>query len=367
LRVPAPPSAAAALPPGVLVVERFTHLADDGLRARVAAVCPPAATALRNALEVSGIPLLPLLRAVRRAGWYARWQQLPRTLTVAALLLAAGLALTLVPADFRIVARGELQPQRRHHVFAPSDGVVSALAKGQGEPVRAGEALVVLTNPKLELEFTEVVGKKRTTEEQLAAVRAARFRNDPAAVNARDRYDLTAQEEQLKEKLAGLEKQYQILAEQRRQLEVRSPTRGQILTWDIERSLAARPVQRGEKLLTVADLDGPWEVELRVDDDQAGHVLRALRERGPQVPVSYILATNPGVHYEGRIREIATATEVDDMGRAKVWAIVDIAGATLPQPQPGATVIAKIHCGRRALGYVWFRPLFEALQSRWLF
>lgn len=360
-------SSEAALPHGALVVERFTDPADDGLRTRLAAVCPPAATALRNAWEFTGIPLLPILRAVRRAGWYGRWEQLPKTLTAAVLLLAAGLVLALVPADFSIAARGELQPQRRYQVFAPTDGVVSVLAKGQGESVREGEALIVLTNPKLDLEFTEVVGKRRTTEEQLAAVRAARLRNDPAAVNARDRFDLTAQEEQLKEKLTGLEQQYQILSQQRRQLEVRSPTRGQILTWDIERSLAARPVQRGEKLLTVADLEGAWEVELRIDDDQAGHVLTALGELGPPLHVSYILATNPGVPYEGQLRELATATEVDDTGHAKVGAIVDIADATPAQRRPGATVIVKIHCGRRALGYVWFRPLFEAWQSRWLF
>ncbi len=367
LRGAAPQSSPESTPPGVLVIENFTHVPDGDLRSRIAAVVPSAATAIRNAVNYSDIPCLPLLKALQRAGWHMRAQRLPRTLGVATLLLIGMLVLAFVPADLYIVARGELRPQRRCDVFAPSDGVVSTVVKREGDAVQAGDLLLVLSNPKLDLELTDVVGKKRTTEEQLSAVRAARFKDDRSAAGAPDRYELTAQEEQLKEQLAGLDAQYQILNQQRQQLEVRSPTRGQILTWDVERLLAARPVQRGERLLTAADLDGPWEVELRIDDDQVGHVLQAIRDTGTQLDVSYVLATDPGARFPGQLREVATSTDVDDAGRAKVWAVVDIADSTLPQRQPGATVIAKIHCGRRAVGYVWFRPLIEAIQARWLF
>ena len=119
--------------------------------------------------------------------------------------------------------------------------------------------------------------------------------------------------------------------------------------------------------MTVADLDGPWELELRISDDQAGHVLAAQQEFGPPLPVSFILATDPGVPYTGQLRELGTATEVDDAGRPTLFALVDLQAASVPQPRPGATVIAKIHCGRRALGYVWLRQIFEAIQSRLLF
>jgi hypothetical protein len=33
----------------------------------------------------------------------------------------------------------------------------------------------------------------------------------------------------------------------------------------------------------------------------------------------------------------------------------------------GADVKAKIHCGRAAIGYVWFHELWEFIQSRILF
>lgn len=362
-----PRQSAEAAVVGALVIERFDATTDADWRARIAGATPAAAAALQNAIEYQGLPLLSLMRLVRHARWYTRWEQLPKTLTAVVVAAALLLALAVVPADFRITARGELQPQRRFHVFATGEGIITSLPKGQGDAVRRGETLAVLHSPKLELDFTEVVGRRRTTEEQLAVVRTARMRNDPALANVRDRYELTAQEEQLKERLAGLQKQFDILDRQRRQLEVRSPTDGQVLTWDIERLLTARPVQRGEKLLTVADLQGPWELALKIEDEQAGHVLAAQQTLGAELPVTFILATNPGVTYEGRLRVIASATEVQDDGRPLVSATVSITGQPPADLRPGATVIAKLSCGRRAVGYVWFHQLWEAIQSRLLF
>jgi hypothetical protein len=31
---------------------------------------------------------------------------------------------------------------------------------------------------------------------------------------------------------------------------------------------------------------------------------------------------------------------------------------------PGAGVVARIHCGRRSVGYVWLHDLIEAVRSR---
>jgi hypothetical protein len=35
--------------------------------------------------------------------------------------------------------------------------------------------------------------------------------------------------------------------------------------------------------------------------------------------------------------------------------------------RPGAAVNAKINCGKRAIGYVWFHDAIEYLQSRVIF
>jgi multidrug efflux pump subunit AcrA (membrane-fusion protein) len=353
-------------PRGVLIVERFDAGAEEGLRECIQSVCSPAATALRNSLEHEAIPFLPVLRWLRRAGQCLRLDRLPKTLLAIAVVVAAVAALVKVPTDFEILARGELQPVVRHHVFAPQDGLVAALPKAAGVAVRKGESLAALSNPKLDQEYADVVAKRRTTEEQLAAVRATRMRQE-RSTGTTERYELSAQEQQLQEKLTGLERQAQLLAEQRQQLDVASPIDGQILTWDLERLLAARPVQQGEKLMTVADLSGPWQLELKIDDDQAGHVLAAQQEFGPDLAVSFILATDPNTRYQGKIESLAPATEVDEEGHASLYAFVGLAESKVSQPRPGATVVARIHCGRQPLGYVWFRQLWEAVQSRVLF
>jgi hypothetical protein len=32
--------------------------------------------------------------------------------------------------------------------------------------------------------------------------------------------------------------------------------------------------------------------------------------------------------------------------------------------RPGATVVARIHCGRRSLGFVWLHEFWEAIRLR---
>jgi hypothetical protein len=350
---------------GVLMMERFDGSADGEVEDRIAAVCGPATTALRSAIEHESVPLLPFWQYARRVARCFQLDRLPKTLLVAASVVAAGGALLLVPADFEIPARGDLQPTVRRQVFAPDEGLVVTLPKAAGT-VSRGETLAVLSNPQLDQQYADAAAKRRTTEEQLTAVRTARRRHEPAA-RTDERYVLSAQEQQLQERLSGLEQQARLLAEQRRQLTVTSPIDGQILTWDLERLLAARPVQRGERLMTVANLDGPWELQLQIDDRSVGHVLAAQQESGLDLEVSFLLATDPNIRYRGRIGQISSAIELDDAGQAALSALVPLDAGQVPQPRPGAAVVARIHCGRRPLGYVWFRQVIEFTQSRLLF
>ena len=83
----------------------------------------------------------------------------------------------------------------------------------------------------------------------------------------------------MREPLLGLEQQEKVLRARQEELTLRSPLTGHI-TWDVEQLLAARPVQRGQALLTVANVDGPWILELQVPDDEAGYLLDAQSELG---------------------------------------------------------------------------------------
>ena len=77
----------------------------------------------------------------------------------------------------------------------------------------------------------------------------------------------------MEQKLANSRHERELLQHERDQLIVTSPIAGRVLTWDVGHQLLARPVERGEALVTVADLSADWQLELDVPDDRIGYVL----------------------------------------------------------------------------------------------
>lgn len=358
-------------PPGrpetlaVLVVEQFRGEFDERTPTAVSALLGHSATALANAMELDRLPMAGWLRALGKARWFIAARQLPKTVLAIVAAVACVLLLTFVPADFRVESRGELQPVDVRDVFAPADGVVAEVRTSHGEQVRAGQVLLLLRNPELDLDFKRVGGELQTARKKLASVEAERLQTPRDAEEQRRRYgQLTAQHEELRELIASLEGQYAILQKKRQELEVRSPVAGQVLTWNLEQLLAARPVNRGQSLMTVADLQGPWQLELRVPDHRVAHVLAAA-QRAEGLDVTFVLATEPGAQRHGTLVRTGMRTEVADPDGAFVPALVQIDRSEIPELMPGATVTARIDCGRRAVGYVWLHDLLDALRS-WL-
>lgn len=354
---------------GALVVERFSGSATAAdLEYRIASIRPQCASALQNAQAQAGLPLLAVSRALQCIGSLAGARALPKTALIAAACLLTAGALAVIPADFEIAGRGALQPQVRREVFAGSDGVVQEVRVQHAQRVAAGEVLVVLKKSQLDFESTRVFGEIQTTRRKLASVQASRLGTAPESANDRDAYHkLTAEEEELKELLNSLEQQQSILKVQQQELFSRSPIAGQVLTWDVSQLLQARPVHRGQALLTVADLDGPWVLEIQVPDHRIGHLLTARNELGENLAVSFILATDPDVTYHGEIEKVALSTDLDENQSPSVLVTVHIDRGEIPRLRPGATVIPRISCGRKPLGYVWFHDLWDAARIHLLF
>jgi multidrug efflux pump subunit AcrA (membrane-fusion protein) len=348
---------------GFLAAERFDAAAGEDWRRRVTAACAPAALALRNAQTYDRIPLRRVWQAMGGVARTVRW---PGATAIVGGVLVAIAALVLIPAEFRIEARGELLPQIRRHIFAPIDGVVIELPSEERAHVAKGEVLARLRNPALDIQFSEIVGKRRTTAEELRSAESSQLVAQPAESETARR-EAAARIQQLKEALSGLDEQYRILKEQQKDLVIRSPIDGVVLTWDVERLLASRPVQQGEDLLTVADLAGPWELELQVPDRQIGHILAARAKQKQPLEVTFRLGTDPGVEYRGQVVRIAATTAVDANRQATVRVTASTPREPIPGLRPGATAIAKVACGRRSLGYVWLHEIWETLQTRlWL-
>ncbi len=338
---------------GALLIDRFAEqpfTADEQLR--IEQLARHAAAALARATDLRRNSLLTKL-----------W----RKSTVVVVLLAASVGgAAFIPVDLEISARGELQPVARQDVFAPTDGLVRQLHVRDGQQVAAGTILLELTNDDLEFQVTRLTGELQTARQQLVTVQSARL-DTAASAPARDqRGQLEAEAERLKQVIQGLEQQYQHLLRRRDELTVRSPIAGRIITANLDQVLRSRPLRRGQQLLTVADEHGPWVMELRVTDQDVGHVL-AARQAGSPLPLRFVLATQPTVTHRGTVDQIADWTDFDESGEpgVRVTALIETPAGLAARP--GATTTAKINCGRNRLGYVWLRDLIELVRTRILF
>ena len=321
------------------------------------------ATALANALRHQSLPLLPLQE--RLAAIAARVRRQPAlalvTLAFASLLVAL---LVVVPADFTVEAEGHLQPAVRRNLFAPSDAVVEEVLVEHGAEVAQGDVLLRLASPTLDLDQSRLSGELQTAQARISAVRTARSAPQQAA--GADENQLASEEEQLNEQIAGLTRQLVIIDEWRRELIITSPLAGTVLTWNTHESLDARPVKQGQVLLSVAATTGPWNIELQVPDADAGHVLAAQRSSEGALPITFLLASDPAVTQRAELKRMAQATHATDAGStAEAIALVD--GPLPASARAGGRVTARIHCGRRSLGYVWLHDLVDFVRTTFWF
>lgn len=370
--LPAHPAAAdrledrAAL--GVLVAESFSGPDDREWRQRLAAAVPQAAAALARALEYRQLAWLPLSSLLAAAGRSLTAGRLPKAVAALVVAVVAAAVLVLVPADYDVKARGELQPDVRRDVFAPADALVRDLLVNHGDQVQADQTLVELRNPELDYELQRVQGELETACQRLATVEAERVQDRVEERDGPSRYgQLTAEQEELRIRLESLREQLAILQQQQGELTVRSPIRGQVVTWQLENRLRARPVVRGQRLLRVADLNGPWILELQLPEDRIQPVLDAAARPAEPCEVSFLLETEADTVYRGRLGRVAISAELDPRQELRVLAVVDVPRAAGLPLRPGAGVVAKIHCGRRSLGYVWFHDVWNRVRSHWWF
>jgi len=114
--------------------------------------------------------------------------------------------------------------------------------------------------------------------------------------------------------------------------------------------------------------------EVGEQDPQLARSLWAIRGTDPEdfrIPVSFILATDPSTEYEGRVKEVHLSAQVRDEEGNTVLIKVEIDKEDLENHgvrlRPGATVNAKVYCGKRSIGFVWFHDLIAFIRSRILF
>ncbi|MGI9178037.1 MAG: hypothetical protein ACR2IT_09300, partial [Pirellulales bacterium] len=219
-------------PIGAVVAEWFSSAGfDGGKRSRVELVAEHGQVALANSLAHTGLPLYPLLNFLGKSRVLTTARNLPKTITAALGAAAAVTALALVPAELRLEGKGTLEPVNRREVFAQIDGVVEKIEPGVegGGEVRAGQLLATLRNRDLEVAIADVLGKKASSEEQLVSTRRSLL--EDSKISADEKLRLAGRRAQLEREVESLETQLVLYAEKKKDLEVRSPIDGVIVTW----------------------------------------------------------------------------------------------------------------------------------------
>jgi hypothetical protein len=230
--------------------------------------------------------------------------------------------------------------------------------------VEAGQPLIDLRSPELERERRRLEGEIRTTRQQIADLGALRVGAPDARHEDSTADQLAARQQELETTVSSLEDQLQALARHEQELHLTSSISGRMLTWDVEELLAGRPVRAAQRLLTVADLQGPWNVEIDVPDRDVAHVRRAQRADEP-LRVSFVTATEVDARHEALVTAVSQIVEHDARDGAMVKVTAGVTRTQDIELYPGATVYARIHCGRRPAGFVWFRRLYETAATWW--
>ena len=351
---------------GALIVEQIeTDIPKEIFRQRCDLVYEHGTRAVANSQSHTNLFLMPLWRTLGRATWVLKARTLPKTIAITAAVLIAILALTFIKKDFNLSAEGTLQPIERRQVFAAIDGEVVKVHVKRNDQVKKGDVLVEMRNPDIAIQIEELYGQKRSTVAELQKVRGQRYGSnlDPA-----DRAALEGQESELSIKLETLKAKIELQEKRQEQLTILSPIDGIVTTWDVEETLRSRPIMTGQVLMEVADLSKPYSLKIELPEKREGHLDKYILKTGEteKLDVTYILATDPTMDALDAtlpIKNISNRAEAHEEHGAiiEMEAIPDQEPLRKLSPSPGASVIAKIRCGRAACGFVFFHEIYEWL------
>jgi hypothetical protein len=348
---------------GCLVLEQFTQ-SEPGreLTERLDWLASYSAAALHNSLTHQSVFLLPLWMALGRATDWFRGRRLVKTLAAASILAIVVCIMTLVTIDFRIEGDGRLMPVTRREIFVPYDGEVVDVLVASGDRVKEGQLLVRLRNNELRSEQIATESEREEKRKLLSALLAERDEANKLPTGERGNR-IEGELAKTKAELQGLQRKLQVLDERERLLNVTSPIAGVVSTFEVDQLLKHRPVRRGEILLEVMDDTGPWQLELNVDEHRTGHLLRAEESNPDPLPITYLLVTSPERTHPATLKEVGTRVVMSEENQPVVEALATLDDEEGLSRRIGAEVRARIHCGRKSVGYVLFGDVIEFVQK----
>ncbi len=281
--------------------------------------------------------------------------------------IVAGLLFLLFrPQELLIEANGALMPTNVKSVFASADGFVSELLVKENQVVDKGQTLLILRSPGLELEQEELEGQLRALEEQAKGLQIELNQFDSTAPDALTKQSLIASKvKDIEIQRASLRKQLSIIEKQIGELELVSPLKGVVVGHSLSQQLQMRPVNRGDLLFKIMDLDDQWELKLQVPDHDSQYVIDHYAESSNnQQPLQFVVDSQPDKPQAAMVTKIAN--RVDNMHREGCFLEVTASAENLDTSsrRVGSSVHAFFSCGDYPTWFVWTRPLIESARRK---
>ncbi len=356
---------------GALIIEQIeSDIPRDILAPRLDLVYEHSARALSNAIDHNSLFLMPVWRAIGKSAWVVQARTLPKTVTIAAAVGLVLLAMIVVPWTYRMSAKGALEPKEKRDIFAPMPGDILDVKVDHDSTVEEGQELLVMRNPDLELRLKEAEGMLRAEQERYNGLKNQLSKSGQQGTEA-DRTKLLLEVQSAQYKVEAQLEQVRLLTAREQQLTVRAPIAGKVITWDARRLLQNRPVETGQVLMTVAAANSDYEIKLFMPERRSQKVAahrEALKADDPsaELKVEYILMTEPGKTYYGKVAEVSDTTESHEE-HGNVVPIRVAPDEKIIAGRPGATVSAYVHCGHRPLGWCLLHEAWEWLEANVFF
>ena len=364
---------------GALIVEQIeTQLSRQTLEGRVDLVYEHACRAISNSMNHSNILFMPLWRFLDRCLWMFRGSALPKTASILGLLAAGLLSMFLIPMDFDLQGNGKLKPTVERQVFAHADGEVEAVLVKHGQEVKKDQPFVKLKNNELEQQIQTTMGQYKQSLQQ--AYGWKRQLDSATTLTEAERIRVQQDYNQAEQEAFNRQAELNLLVERQSKLDRLSPIDGLVTTWDVEKVLAARPVVTGQVLMTVADPDKPWEVEVMMPEKRMRYLDGAFAnervvktdDKGEKyLDVEIILMTKPDTKHYGKLYQPAVGqrAELDpeDGAVVRLRCVPNDKALLEISKRPGARVMADVKCGKRSVAFVVFYEVIEWIRANVLF
>lgn len=355
---------------GVIVLEYFDS---DVLEAQIEDDCKliveQSELALENSRKHSEIFMQPVWK---KLGWLQQLlfrDHFAKTMTGIAAFVILTLAMIFVPWELTMRVDGVMQPTIRKTVFSPVEAKVDSVQVEQHDLVEAGDTLIRLKDPELEMKIDAVQLEIESLDFQ---IEMANMQLNRGIEDRVQKEEIASAISIAQRKRKSVVWQKKILEEKRKSLIVESPIAGTILSSQRSSDLHDMRVFPTSALLEVADLTGPWELQLKIPEGRVGYVDAARgNEEGEELEVDFKIGTNPNRTLKGKLVYISRRAIPSKDGVPEFRATVTIDRDQLEgledELRSGAGATARIRCGQVSMGFACFYQVWDFLRTRVLF